>query len=123
MIDAYQATVVAYQTHDGDIIAEHELPDEIRERGEGLHWRDFDELMEQLGFTALSRYSIHEWESQNWGELPYSMDDFVEPSEWIDYGEGKNVDYQNETVLIDGEWVDVSAYIGVFSSLSGERIE
>lgn len=119
--------VVAYMSA-GGVIREESLPDEVRDvvserlKVEGLPDYMFDVILdEEYGYSALSWFAIHEWESQNWSELPY-MFDAVADMELEDWGEGKNVDYEAETVLIDGEWVDVSAYVGVLCDESGERI-
>lgn len=120
MIDAYQAAVIAYMT-DGGVIHADCVPEEIRLPADLDDYetvKAYDYRLENEGYSALIRYSIHEWENSNWSDLSYSLD--FEP---VDWGESKNIDYSDETVLVDGEWQDVSSYIGVFCDECGLRIE
>lgn len=130
MLDALQAATVAYLT-DGGVIHDICLPDEVLEKAEqaaldagsprGSGWRVFDEAIREEGYDALSRFSIGEWESSQWDDLAYrGIPGF--PEELSDYGDTVNVDYQDETVLIDGEWHDVSMYIAVICDNCHERI-
>jgi hypothetical protein len=70
MIDAYQATVIAYQTEDGELIHLECAPI----RGTSEDWRENDRVMEEHGFLPLSRYSIHESESARWEDLIWNVD-------------------------------------------------
>ena len=118
MIDAYQATLVAYTTEDGETLHVDCAPI----RGTSEDWRENDRVMEEHGYQGMIRYSVHEWESQNWGELEYSVD-FELPSELNDFGPDQNVSYEDRTITDDeGTEHDVSAYVDVTCDLCGERI-
>jgi hypothetical protein len=134
MIDATQAAIVAYMTEHGEIIHDsHLIGAEVwdaaeqaaRDRGQpvGQGWRVFDEVIEAAGYTPLIRYSIHEIESSNWEDLPYQGIGVEDLAVMTDYGDEPNVNYEDETVLVDGEWVDVAPYVGVYCDECGERIE
>ena len=118
MIDAYQATLVAYMTGDGETLHVDCAPI----RGTSKDWQENDRVMEEHGYSGMIRYSIHEWESQNWDELEYSVD-FEMPSELIDFGPDQNVSYEDRTIT-DGAGVehDVSAYVDVTCDKCDERI-
>ena len=118
MIDAYQATLIAYITEPGETLHVGCAPI----RGTSEDWRVNDEVMEAHGYSGMVRYSIHEWESHNWGDLEYSVD-FELPSELNDFGPDQNVSYEDRTITDDeGTEHDVSAYVDVTCVLCGERI-
>jgi hypothetical protein len=120
MIDAYQATLIAYQMeHDVGIIHIECAPI----RGTNEDWRINDAVMEDLGYVGLMRYSIHEWESQNWEDLPIWVD-FDMPGELIDWGPTQNVSWEDRTIT-DNEGIvhDVSEWVDVACDVCGRRIQ
>ena len=119
MIDAFQATLIAYTTEDGEIIHTDCAPI----RGTSEDWRENDRVMEQHGYSGVIRYSIHEWEGQHWDQIEWAVD-FDVPEELIDFGEGQNVSWEDRTITdSEGTVHDVSMYVDVICDECGERIE
>ena len=110
MIDAYQATLIAYQTEDGGEIIHVDC---APIRGTSEDWRINDRVMEEFGFGGLIRFMIHEIEGENWSQLEWSNVEGIEDVPEEDYN------YQDELV---GD-VDVSNYIGIFCDVCSKRIE
>ena len=124
MIDAYQAAFVAYYTGDGELI--HDTCAPIR--GTSEDWQENAAVMEDHGYSGVSRYSIHEIESENWNDLEAGSDLALNENTGTDCGEwmsrvDADVDYQDERIRDDnGEWHDVSAFIAVTCAECSERI-
>lgn len=118
MIDAYQATLIAYRTDNGEVMHYDCAPI----RGTSDDYRVNDKIMEELGYHGLIRYSIHEWEGSLWGDLEYSSD--LDLSEWKgeDFGPDKDTDYSEGTIRIGDEWYDVAPYVHVMCDVCGLRI-
>ena len=130
MLDAYQSTVIAGQdSHIANITVHWD--DECLGLTGGWpesndrDWQAYEELIEELtGYEPLIRFTIHEWESGNWGALDSLTELDLSDLTWQGFGDGADVDYSNpERVWIDGKWIDVSAYVGVFCDHCGKRIE
>ena len=119
MISAHDAEIIGAMT-DGGVIHADCIPKGIRftamarVKVKGLSDRYYWWELEEDGYTALSRYSIGEWESSNWGDLEYHLESGPINED--------DIDYTNETVEVDGETVDVSTYVGVFCDDCNERI-
>lgn len=119
MIDAHQATLIAYSTENGEII--HVACAPIR--GTNEDWRINDAVMEELGYTGVIRYMIHEEESQNWEDISWAVD-FDVPEELIDWGPDQNVSWEDRTITDDAGTVhDVSAWVDVICDKCRKRIE
>ena len=119
MIDAYQATLIAYTTEEGETIHVNCAPI----RGTSKDWQENDEVMEAHGYQGMIRYSVHEEESQNWENLEWSVN-FELPSELIDFGPEKNVSWEDRIITDDtGAEHDVSAYVNVTCDTCGKRIK
>ena len=126
MIDAYQATVIAYSTEYGIVHSEPSCVGddwvlaisaaEGQPNGLSEHY-EFEMALADLGYEPYSRYSIHEIESAGWADLQYQVDFPIENNTDSDFGEDADIDYTTGAERIkddDGEWHDIGYLVGEF---------
>ena len=121
MIDAYQMTVIAYQTEGGEMIHLECAPI----RGTSEDWRENDKVMEEHGFLPLSRYTIHEYARGLWEDLSWRADFPIELNTDTSWGEDADIDYTTgeERIKDDlGEWHDISDIVGEHCAHCNKRI-